>query len=887
MALAAGVKLGPYEVVSRLGAGGMGEVYRAHDSRLSRTVAIKVLPSELTSDPLALQRFQREARAVAALSHPHVCPVYDVGRHDGVDFLVLEFLDGETLADRLGRGKLPLDQALQYATQIASGLAAAHHAGLIHRDIKPGNIMLTKSGAMLLDFGLAKAPDARSADATVTETSPVTTTGTVLGTVQYMAPEQLEGRVADQRSDIFAFGAVLYEMLTGRRAFRGETRTAIVTALLSTNPEPPASIDPTVPPPLDHLVRVCLEKDPARRWQSAADVGRQLEWIAGDRPTARLSAAPRQRWFDRTSVLWAAAGLAVGAALVGLWPRPESSAQRAAITRARFEIRLPPGSHLPEPPAISTDGSRIVYTAMTTENLSTRLYLRTIDQVDSTLLSGTEGGRYASFSPDGQSVVFLGPGGLKTVAVDGGTPTLIWASPLLASLGRGTSWGSDGTIVFAPTPNGGLISRPASGGAVQFVTSVAPERNEIGHMWPEQLPDGRGVIFTTTGHGEAEPYKLCIHSPGQAGHRDLIESGRNAHYVRTGHLVYAMADMLMAAPFDLSSLQLAGKPFPVVRGVYGMSGLGAGYFSVSDAGTLVYAEGPQVATSSTPVWIDSDGTMTPLSNIPAGSLHYDATLSPNGQQAAFSVVRGPWQDLWLYDMARSAWSRLTTAAPADMSPVWVAERGTIVFSANVESVAELYSIPADGSGEPTMLFQSSYSKYPSSWSAANKLLAYTEFTPTTQSDIWLLDLSGPPKAEPWLTTRFQEGAADFSPDGRWIAFESDETGRLEVSIRPVRKGAKLAVSTSGGTKPRWSRDGKQLYYRDGAKLMTVTVTPQGDTLAIGPPTVRASHDYFGGATPNYSIAPDGRVLMVRRDPTPTLSDRLIVVQDWLSRLVKP
>jgi Tol biopolymer transport system component len=405
-------------------------------------------------------------------------------------------------------------------------------------------------------------------------------------------------------------------------------------------------------------------------------------------------------------------------------------------------------------------------------------------------------------------------------------------------------------------------------------------------MWPEQLPHGRGVIFTTTGQGEAEPYKLCIHSPGQPGHRDLVESGRNAHYARSGHLIYALADTLMAVPFDLSSLQLTGKPFQVLRGLQEFSGLGAGYFSISDSGTLVYAEGTRVAISSTPIWIDAAGTSTPLNNTPIRSLHYDATLSPDGQQAAFSVVRGPWQDLWLYDIARSTWSRLTTAAPADMSPVWVPERGSIVFSANAESVAELYSIPTDGSAEPTMLFRSSYSKYPSSWSAANKLLAYSEFTPTTQSDIWLLDLSGPPKAVPWLTTRFQEEAADFSPDGRWIAYESDESGRDEVSIRPVRKGGKLSVSTDGGTKPRWAPDGKHLYYVSGTKLMVVSVTPQGDTLAVGAPSIRAHHDYFGGSTQNYSIAPDGRVLMVRREPKPASADRLIVVQDWLSGVLR-
>jgi Tol biopolymer transport system component len=880
MTLVAGAKLGPYEIVSPIGAGGMGEVYRARDSRLNRTVAIKVLPSALTSDPLALARFEREARAVAALSHPHVCPVHDVGRHDGIDFLVLEFLDGETLAHRLSRGRLTLEQALEYAVQIAGGLAAAHDAGLIHRDIKPGNIMLTKSGAVLLDFGLAKAPTTAATEVTVT--SPVTIAGALMGTVQYMAPEQIEGRPADQRSDIFAFGAVLYEMVSGRRAFGGETTAAIVAALLGTNPQPLATIDATVPAALDRLVRVCLEKDPGKRWQSTADVVRQLEWIAVDRTTVRVAPTNGRRAFRRSSILFGAAGLALGAALAAMWPRSEAVTGRS-VTPARFEIRLAPGTRVFDPPAISRDGTRIVY-AVGDDSGATRVLLRSIDRLESVPIPGTDGGRTPTFSPDGQSIAFMGPGGLKTKALQGGAPTNIWATPLQPSLSRGISWASDGTIVFASSPNTGLSRVAASGGAVQFFTTASPEHDEIGHMWPEQLPDGRGVIFTTTGHGDAEPFKLCIHTPDQRAHRDLVESGRNAHYIRSGHLIYAVADALMAAPFDLRTLTIRGTPIPVVQGLQGVSGIGFAYFAVSDSGTLVYAEGPEVTQSSTPVWIGADGAAVPVKNVAKGTLHYDAALSADGKQAVFSVIRGPWQDLWLHDIARSSWTRLTTAAPAEMAPVWLSDRGAIAFSSNAESVAQLYSIPADGSGEASVLFRSQNSKYASSYSATNKLLAYVEFMPTTQGDIWLLDLSGPPKAEPFLATRFGEGAPDFSPDGRWLAYSSDESGRFEVSIRPVRRpGGRVAVSTDGGRAPRWSRDGKRLFYINDGKLMMVSVAEQSGTLTIGAPTARANHDYFGGAVANYSIASDGRALAVRREGTPPSTDRLIVVQDWRRR----
>ena len=742
--------------------------------------------------------------------------------------------------------------------------------------------MLTKSGAMLLDFGLAKTPEALRTAATITITTeqPVTAVGTVLGTVQYMAPEQIEGRPTDRRSDIFAFGAVLYEMVSGRRAFRGETPTAIVTALLTTNPELLTTTDPTVPAALDHLVRVCLEKDPARRWQSTADIGRQLEWIAADRANARAS-QPSRRWLTPSSLLWGAAGLAVGAALVALWPRSGSASRGAVVTPARFEIHVPPDSRLLEPPTISRDGKRIVYTVMD-KTQSTRLHVRSIDRVESTPIPGTEGGRYPAFSPDGHSIAFLGPGGLKTKSLDGGTPTVIWTSPLQAGLGRGISWGSDATIAFASTPNTGLSRIAAAGGAVQFFTTAAAERDEIGHMWPEQLPDGRGVIFTTTGRGEAEPFKLCLHSPEQPGHRDLVESGRNARYVG-GHLIYAVADALMVAAFDVRSLQFTGKPVAALNSVQGVSGIGAALFAVSESGTLVYSEGPTLSQTSTPVWIDATGTSTPLKNVPPGTLHMDATVSPNGEQAVFAVLRGPWQDVWLYDIARSSWTRLTTAAPAEMSPVWLSDRGAIAFSSNAGSIAELYTIPIDGSGDAKLLFRSEHSKYPSSYSPASKLLAYTEFTPTTQTDIWLLDLSGPPKAEAMLTSRFREGAPAFSPDGRWLAYESDESGRFEVFIRPVGpRGAKKLVSADGGIKPKWSPDGRQLFYINDGKLMAVSISPQGETLAIGATTVRAQHAYFGGATANYSVAPDGRVLMVRLDPSPVAPNRLIVVQDWLA-----
>src|ERR1700680_1848982 len=592
MALAPGTRLGPYEIAAPLGAGGMGEVYRARDTRLERTVAIKILSSHLSDDATLRQRFEREAKAISSLNHPHICVLHDVGHQGDTDFLVMEYLEGETLAARLEKGPRPLDQVLRYAIEIADALDRAHRQGVVHRDLKPGNIMLTKSGAKLLDFGLAKATQPSAEDATLAaaalRTTPVTQQGTIVGTFQYMSPEQVEGAEVDARSDIFSFGVVLYEMLTGQRAFQGKSRLSVASAIVEKDPEPIAKLLPLTPPALERTIRRCLAKDPEDRWQTARDLELELTWIAegGSQVTLAPAAAAKgigERW--RGALLWGVVSLLLaaitGLAILHLKPTPPRPVTRTVIT-------LPPGQRLAglDQPAlaISPDGNYLAYVAI--QGGTQQLYLRAMDNLEAKSVLGTEGATGPFFSPDGQWLGFVADGKLKKVSVSGGAALTLGdvAQP------RGASSGSQGTIAFAPTAVSALQQVSDAGGASQPLTRLA--KGENSHRWPEFLPGGKAVLFsaalTSSSWVNAQ---VAVHSVVTGERRNLVQLGPQPRYAPSGHLVYAQAGTLMAVPFDPQGLAVTGTAVPVVEGVLQSTLSGAAQYSLSATGSLVYATG--------------------------------------------------------------------------------------------------------------------------------------------------------------------------------------------------------------------------------------------------------------------------------------------------------
>ena len=833
MALTSGTKLGPFEIESALGAGGMGEVYRARDTRLDRTVAIKVLASHLSSSPEFKQRLGREAKAISSLNHPHICHLYDIGSHEGTDYLVMEFLEGETLAERLRKGAMPLHELLKTGAEVAEALGFAHRQGVAHRDLKPGNIMLTKGGAKLMDFGLAKPLGLRNAAsgsgaapsftavATLSGPSPLTpltTAGSIVGTIQYMSPEQIEGKEADARSDIFAFGAVLYEMATGKRAFQGKSHLSTASSILEKDPDPISTIQPLAPKALEHTVQTCLAKNPEERFQSAYDLKIQLLWLAEKDAEPPVADKSDGRTSIRLWVAWSVAALAVISSLL-FWIRRDSGNKPAV---ARFSITTPANTWIDSEAsslAISPDGRRLAYTVRSSDSAIAKLYLRRIDEFEGAPVPGTEDANTPFFSPDGQWVGFATSSALKKVPVDGGA--VVKLTPVAYGV-AGATWGEDGYIYFSRFW-AGLWRVPQNGGKAELVTVPDPAHQEQGHRWPEVLPDGDSILFSMMKNFGADDAETGIFSIKTRTWHTILQNASNAHYLTSGHLVYVHAGTLMAVPFDLKSLRMTGTPAQVLHGILANQDDGYASLAVSRSGNLAYVSGPERTerkSSTQLVWVSRDGKESPASPTLGG--YEDMSLAPDRKMAAFTVPADPVWNIWVLDFERGNLNRLTFTGD-NRDPLWSPDRRHIAYTSFRDGHFGIYWSTIDGSSPEQKLTSNQFEPTPTVFTPDGKKLIFTQDVSTTNVNTWEIALTGDATPVP-LNGLGEGGSVDLSPDGKWIAYESAETGQLEVYVQPYPgPGGKWQVSSAGGYRPRWSPDGKEIFYRAGDMMMAATV----------------------------------------------------------------
>jgi Tol biopolymer transport system component len=853
--LSTGSKLGPYEILGQIGAGGMGEVYKARDTRLDRTVAVKVLPGRFAEDAEMRRRFEREARAISALSHPHICALYDVGAQDGVEYLVMEYLDGDTLADRLGRGPLPTDQALRFGAEIADALAAAHRAGIVHRDLKPGNVMLTKSGLKLLDFGLAKAQESTAAAESVlpTQARPLTERGTVLGTFQYMAPEQLEGKDADMRSDIFALGAVLYEMVTGKKAFAGTSQASLISAIMAAQPPAISSITPMAPPALDRVVQTCLAKDPEERWQSAGDVAKELRWIGeGSAVGVAAPAAVVSKRKTRERLAWVAAGLALAGALYLAYANRLLRVERP---RPIHSFLVPPEKtafHLTgddaAPIMLSPDGERAVFGA------GPQLWVQSLRTGVVAPLSGTEGGRFAFWSPDSRSIGFFANAKLKTKDVTGGPVQIVCD----AQNARGGSWSTGGVIVFTPDVRSGVVRIPAKGGKPTPLTQLDPKQHTT-HRWPWFLPDGQHVLYLAASHDSpvSDQNGIYVVSIDGKENRRLMQSDGSAQFA-SGGLLWVRDRSLMAQRFDPGALTLSGAAVRVQENVNLDAGTWRGTFSASENGILFYEEA-WTEPGGQLVWFDSLGRR--LEATGERGLAYWPRLSPDGRRAAI-IIGDPSADIWIQELDRGVRQRATAQGQIVSAGVWSPDGSEIAFLSQFPDQFLVGAVPSNGAGTRRTILDSKERFEPTDWSPDGRHILCDKGA-LGVPHIWAIPVADPAKAFAVVETRFAERSGQFSPDGRWVAYRSLESGKEEIFVTPFPGGgAKWQVSVGGGMQPRWSRDGRQLYYvSTNNDLMAVDVEGHGARFETKTPRILFRVNLVVGPRQGYQgydVAPDGK-----------------------------
>jgi serine/threonine protein kinase len=850
MSLAAGTKLGPYEILVSIGAGGMGEVYRARDTRLGRDVAIKVSNEKFS------ERFEREAHMIAALNHPNICQLYDVGEN----YLVMELIEGQPV-----QGPLPLEEALKIARQIADALEAAHERGIVHRDLKPGNIMITAAGVVkVLDFGLAKVGGAPAGQ---TENSPTftmaTQAGMILGTAAYMSPEQARGKNVDKRTDIWAFGVVVYEMLTGRQLFAGGTVSDILAAVLRHDPDLLQ-----VPPSVRRLLKRCLEKDPRNRLRDIGDVSAWLEEPAESREP------PRSGW-----VVWSIAGILLAAlawvSAIQFRETPETPVLRTTIlppAKTWFDFQVNHG-----PMALSPDGRRMVFAATSTDG-KIQLWVRPLDSLTAQQLAGTDGALFPFWSPDSRFVAFFAGGKLRKIDTAGGPPIGLADAPNP----RGGAWSPAGVIVFAPATPGPLYRVSASGGAASPATAVRDEKGG-NHRSPWFLPDGLHFLYEQAFGGRLA---LRVASLDSTEDKVLGEANSNAIYSQ-GHLLFLRQTTLMAQPFDLKRLALTGEAVPIAEQVQLINAPGnIGCFSVSATGLLAYQTG-EAAGGLTLTWFDRSGKRAGV----LGEAAYFGNIefSPDRRSLAVRIIeQGGSADIWVYDVLRGIRTRFTFDPAAEFEAIWSPDGRTIIFSSNRKGYFDLYRKSSNGAGAEELLYADDHLKRPLSWSPDGKLLLLSAADPATGTHLWTLPLAGDPKPVPFLRTAFNEQNGQFSPDGRWVAYQSNESGRDEVYAAPFPgPGGKRQISSGGGSFPRWRKDGKEMFYvAADLRLTAADVSTKADTLEVGAARPLFGTVYTAGGFYTYDISADGQRILMAVPPAHGAGEPLTLVQNWAAELKK-